>query len=78
MMPPPTAASITKARPASMAITRDINGHDDAEAPEPPAVVGNWTFAMKGMFPPPRPWTGGRKTYASGNETGGGVGYRVV
>lgn len=65
-------------RPASVAVTRqEHNAADFDEVPEPPAVVGPWTFAMKGMFPPPRPWTGGSKTYASGNTTGGGLGYNI-
>lgn len=55
----------------------DDDDDDDGGVPEPPATVGNWTFAMKGMFPAPRPWNGGHKTYASGNETGGGIGYKV-
>jgi hypothetical protein len=41
------------------------NGHDGyqerSSIPEPPAVVGSWTFPMKGMFPPPRPFTSGTK-----------------
>lgn len=28
----------------------------DVDRPEPPPVVGNLTFPMKGMFPPPRPF----------------------
>lgn len=53
------------------------DGDDGAEdqVPEPPAVVGSWTFPMKGMFPAPRPWSGGRKTYVSGNMQGGGIGF---
>lgn len=55
----------------------DADGDDGAEdqVPEPPAVVGSWTFPMKGMFPAPRPWSGGRKTYVSGNMQGGGIGF---
>jgi len=34
---------------------------DDEDIPEPPAVVGTWTFPMQGMFPAPRPWSGGNK-----------------
>lgn len=34
---------------------------DDGGVPEPPAVVGNLTWPMKGMFPPPRSFMGGKK-----------------
>lgn len=46
--------------------------------PEPPAVVGSWTFPMKGMFPAPRPFVAGHKTYASGAATGAGKGFKDI
>lgn len=55
----------------------DGDDDDDEEdgVAEPPAIVGSWTFPMKGMFPAPRPFRDGRKTYGSGRATGGGVGF---
>jgi WAS/WASL-interacting protein len=39
----------------------DYGGGGGGGVPEPPAVVGSWTFPMKGMFPPPRPFNNGPK-----------------
>jgi len=33
----------------------------EEEEAEPPAVIDSWTFPMKGMFPAPRPFAGGKK-----------------
>ncbi|KAL7422508.1 hypothetical protein Q5752_003156 [Cryptotrichosporon argae] len=81
--PPPPPTGIARPALAPPVVTNGNGAHeidgndddDDEDVPEPPAVVGSWTFPMKGMFPPPRPWTGGRKTYANGRTSGGGVGF---
>lgn len=78
MAPPPAPPGLSPAarnRAASVG-GQAANGNDD-DGPEPPAVVGQWTFAMKGMFPTPRPWNGSHKTYASGNTTGAGIGFKA-
>lgn len=46
----------------------------DQTAPSPPATDGLLTFPTSAMFPPVRAWVGGKKTYASGNLKGGGIG----
>ena len=68
--PPPPPGTRMSMPPAPPVLAREVsngggyaNGYEAEEddVPEPPAVVGPWTFPMKGMFPPPRPWHGGHK-----------------